>query len=83
MGQAGLRRYVPPVYIDDIRNHLKGIKGYSNGQKQVPGLHELPAGQLAQKARDEIKIFKISQKAQVECQEQYQDGKGVSGALGP
>ena len=83
MGQAAFSRYIPPVYIDDIRNHLKGIKGYANGQKQVPGRHDLSAGQFSQKVRKKIKIFKISQKAQVKYQKQDQDGGTAPKALRP
>ena len=60
-----LDRLHAPVYVGNIRNSLEGIKGNANRQRNIPGCEALLSQNGIDKLQEEIKVFEISQKAQI------------------
>ena len=56
----------PPVHVHHIGQGLEGVEGNADGKDNLPGPQDLPACQVIDQLRQEIKILIISQKPQVD-----------------
>ena len=54
-----------PVHIDHIGQRLKRVKGNSDGERNLPQADPPVSHYIIENLRQEIKIFKISQKPHI------------------